>query len=65
VSPKNPKTGPSVMERLSSMLEEQYTLTKEIGRGGMSVVYLAKDLRHDRLVAVKLVQPEITTASSA
>jgi serine/threonine protein kinase len=65
VSPKNAKTGRSVMERLSSMLEEQYTLTKEIGRGGMSVVYLAKDLRHDRLVAVKLVQPEITTASSA
>jgi serine/threonine-protein kinase len=64
VSPKG-KTEGTVLERLSSMLEEQYTLTKEIGRGGMSVVYLAKDLRHDRSVAVKLVQPEITTKSSA
>jgi len=60
-----PQTQRSVLERLSSMLEEQYTLKKEIGRGGMSVVYLAQDLRHDRPVAVKLVQPEITTASSA
>ena len=65
MSPKSPKMERSVMERLSSMLKEQYTLRKEIGRGGMSVVYLAQDLRHDRLVAVKLVQPEITTASSS
>jgi serine/threonine-protein kinase len=65
VSPKHAKSERPVLERLSSMLEEQYTLKKEIGRGGMSVVYLAKDLRHDRPVAVKLVQPEITTAGSA
>jgi len=65
VSAKGTKRERPVLERLSSMLEEHYTLKKEIGRGGMSVVYLAKDLRHDRPVAVKLVQPEITTASSA
>jgi serine/threonine protein kinase len=36
-----------------------YRLEREIGRGGMAVVYLAEDLALDRRVAVKLLAPEL------
>jgi serine/threonine-protein kinase len=37
----------------SSALSGQYEVEREIGRGGMGVVYLARDLRLDRMVAIK------------
>ena len=39
-----------------------YEIQRELGRGAMAVVYLARDLRHDRLVAVKVLRPEIAQA---
>ena len=36
---------------LSRAFADRYTLERELGRGGMAVVYLARDLRHDRRVA--------------
>src|SRR4051812_37372768 len=45
--------------RLTEALAERYEIRREIGRGGMATVYLARDLRHDRLVALKLLDPEL------
>ncbi|MFL5607552.1 MAG: protein kinase domain-containing protein, partial [Gemmatimonadaceae bacterium] len=52
-------------ERLRAALAGRYELGDEIGRGGMATVYLARDLRHDRLVAVKVLPPELATSIAA
>src|SRR5260370_3693824 len=36
-----------------------YAIEREIGRGGMATVYLARDVKHDRRVAVKVLNPEL------
>ena len=46
-------------------LSEHYTVVREIGRGGMAVVYLATDVRHDRQVAIKVLLPELSAAIGA
>src|SRR5688500_8793582 len=45
---------------LNAALVDRYEIVREIGRGGMATVYLARDLRHGRHVAVKV--PEIGRA---
>ena len=47
---------------LSSAVADRYRIEREIGRGGMAVVYLADDLRHHRKVAIKFIQPELAQA---
>ncbi len=37
----------------------RYRVERELGHGGMATVYLAHDLRHDRLVAIKVLRPEL------
>ncbi|HEX2722883.1 MAG TPA: protein kinase [Gemmatimonadaceae bacterium] len=47
------------VEHLNSLLTGRYLIEREIGRGGMATVYLARDLRHERRVALKLLLAEL------
>ena len=50
---------------LQSGLADRYTLERELGRGGMAVVYLVRDLKHDRPVALKVLLPELAASLGA
>jgi serine/threonine-protein kinase len=47
---------------LNAALGDRYVVDRELGRGGMATVYLARDLRHERFVALKTLRPEIAVA---
>jgi eukaryotic-like serine/threonine-protein kinase len=53
------------VERLRSALSDRYTIERELGAGGMATVYLAQDLKHDRLVALKVLKPELSAILGA
>ena len=48
-----------IPERLATALASRYPVEREVGAGGMATVYLARDLRHKRSVAIKVVRPEL------
>ena len=45
--------------QLSAAISDRYRIERELGRGGMAVVYLADDLKHHRSVAIKVLRPEL------
>ena len=44
---------------LNDALSGRYEIEREVGRGGMATVYLARDSRHERKVAIKFLDPEL------
>ena len=47
---------------MQGTLAGRYRLERELGRGGMAVVYLAQDLKHQRPVAIKVLRPELAAS---
>src|SRR3954469_24668375 len=44
---------------LAATLGDRYRLERQLGAGGMATVFLARDLKHDRDVAIKVLKPEL------
>ena len=55
----------SLLEQLHAALTGRYAIERELGRGGMAVVFLAHDLKHHRPVAIKVLRPELALALGA
>ncbi|HKV49909.1 MAG TPA: protein kinase [Gemmatimonadaceae bacterium] len=49
----------TTIPQLSAALGDRYRVEREIGAGGMATVYLARDLKHDREVALKVLRPDL------
>jgi Tol biopolymer transport system component len=47
---------------LTVALSSRYRFERELGAGGMAIVYLARDLKHERDVAIKVLKPEVAAA---
>jgi len=52
-------------DRLKDALADRYTLERALGAGGMATVYLARDMRHNRKVAIKVMHPELAALIGA
>src|SRR5690349_3156659 len=61
----SPEAPAPVPISLSDALADRYILERELGRGGMATVYLAHDRRHDRPVALKVLNREQSAALGA
>ncbi|MEO7521205.1 MAG: protein kinase, partial [Gemmatimonas sp.] len=56
---------PTSTERLAAELAGRYAIEREIGSGGMALVYLAEDLKHHRQVAIKVLRPDLAATIGA
>ncbi len=56
---------PEQVERLTKALGDRYRIERELGRGGMGIVLLAHDLKHDRQVALKALRPDVAQPVNA
>jgi len=50
------------MQRLSAALSRSCRIERELGAGGMAMVYLGRDLKHHRDVAIKVLHPDLGVA---
>jgi len=48
------------LEQLRAAVSSRYVIERELGAGGMAKVYLAHDVKHDRDVAIKVLNPELS-----
>ena len=56
---------PEITAHLSTALADRYRIERHLGEGGMANVYIARDLKHDRPVAVKVLRPELAAVLGA
>jgi serine/threonine-protein kinase len=57
-----PDTTAELRRRLQAILAGRYTIERELGQGGMATVFLARDVRLGRAVAIKLLDPALTSS---
>ena len=53
---------PEQLQELNAALKDRYDVERELGRGGMATVFLARDLQHDRQVAIKVLHEDLAIA---
>src|SRR5262245_38533301 len=56
---------PEVPDDLATALAARYRVERQIGAGGMATVYLARDLKHQRAVAIKVLKADLAAAIGA
>jgi len=54
-----------LLTRVAPALAGTYAIQREIGQGGMAIVCLALDLKHERPVAIKVFRPDVTGSMGA
>src|SRR5688500_5429500 len=50
------------IQQLRDAVAGSYTIDRELGRGGMATVFLAQDVKHDRVVALKVLHPDLAAS---
>jgi serine/threonine protein kinase len=58
--PNPPNDDPSAA--LPDLLVDRYRIGRELGRGGMASVYLARDEKHGRDVAIKIIKSDLSAS---
>jgi serine/threonine-protein kinase len=53
------------LKNLAAAIADRYEIERELGAGGMATVYLARDIKHDRKVALKVLRPELAAVIGA
>lgn len=57
--------GPEIAETLAAALGGRFRIVRELGRGGMAIVFLAWERKHDRPVVLKVLRPEVAVRYGA